>query len=175
MNVVILQLFNFTASKNFREYAQEIFIPCMYKNFQSSSRLGLVWGIYRDDWLKASSRAKFGKGVRSCVVEEGALPRNWQNFLQVDSNKTQWLKFLSDALLLGFTRKTSKSSLLMETWCTAGLHCLSCQKWAGRRSRAEVGAPLLCQIQSGSGSAAPFFRSVWLFGRSPLPLLFEKN
>ena len=101
----IVQMLKPTACKNFREYAQEIFIPYMSTRFQSSSRLDLVWDTYRADSLKASARAKRGKGVRRRVVAEGAIPSNWQNFLRVDTNKTQLFKFLSEALLLWFNLK----------------------------------------------------------------------
>jgi len=93
------------ACKNFREYAQEIFIPYMSTRLQSSSRLDLVWDTYIADSLKASARAKRGKGVRRCVVAEAAIPRNWQNFLRVDTNKTQLFKFLSEAVLQWFNLK----------------------------------------------------------------------
>ncbi|KAG1683665.1 hypothetical protein GQR58_009801 [Nymphon striatum] len=101
----IVQMLKPAACKNFREYAQKIFIPYMSTRFQSSSRLDLVWDTYRADSLKASARAKRGKGVHRCVVAEGAIPRNWQNFLRVDTNKTQLLNFLSEALLLWFNLK----------------------------------------------------------------------
>jgi len=65
---------------------------------RSSSRLDLVWDIYTADSLKASARAKHGKGVCRCVAAEAATPRNWQNFLRVDINKTQLFKFLSAVL-----------------------------------------------------------------------------
>ncbi|KAG1676904.1 hypothetical protein GQR58_014091 [Nymphon striatum] len=101
----IVQMLKPAACKNFREYAQKIFIPYMSTRFQYSSHLDLVWDTYRADSLKASARAKRGKGVRRCVVAEGAIPRNWQNFLQVDTNKTQLFKFLSEALLQWFNLK----------------------------------------------------------------------
>ena len=76
----------------------------MSTRLQSSSRLDLVWDTYIADSLKASARAKRGKGVCRCVVAEAAIPRNWQNFLRVDTNKTQF-KFLSEAVLRWFNLK----------------------------------------------------------------------
>ncbi len=70
----IVQMLKPAACKNFREYGQEIFIPYMSTRLQSSSRLDLVWDTYRADSLKVSARAKRGKGVRRCVVAEGAIP-----------------------------------------------------------------------------------------------------
>ncbi|KAG1679198.1 putative RNA polymerase II subunit B1 CTD phosphatase RPAP2 [Nymphon striatum] len=101
----IVQMLKPAVCKNFREHAQKIVIPHMSTRFQSSSRLDLVWDTYRADSLKASARAKRGKGVHRCVVAQGAIPRNWQNFLRVDTNKTQLLNFLSEALLLWFNLK----------------------------------------------------------------------
>ena len=36
------------------------------------------------------------------MVGDLAIPRNWQNFLRVDSNKTELFAFLSNALLRSF-------------------------------------------------------------------------
>lgn len=75
------------------------------QKLQSSSRLDLVWDTYRADSLKASARAKRGKGVRRRVTAEGAIPSSWENFLREDTNKTQLFKFLSEALILWFNLK----------------------------------------------------------------------
>jgi len=101
----IVQMLKPAACKNFREYSQEIFIPYVSTRLQSSSRLDLVWDIYTADSLKASKRAKRGKGLCRCVVAEAAIPRNWQNFLRVDTNKKQLFKFLSEAVLQWFNLK----------------------------------------------------------------------
>ena len=100
-----VQMLKPATCKNFREYAQQIFIPYMSTRLQSSSRLDLVWDIYTADSLKANKRAKCGKEVCRCVVAEAAIPRNWQNFLRVDTNKTQLFKFLSEAVLQWFNLK----------------------------------------------------------------------
>lgn len=61
-----------------------------------------MWDSYISDSLKASARAKHGKGVRRRVVAEASIPGNWQSFLRVDSNKYELFMFLSEALLKGF-------------------------------------------------------------------------
>ena len=38
--------------------------------------------------LKGTARVKHGKRVRIHVVGKAAVPGNWQNFMQADSNKT---------------------------------------------------------------------------------------
>ena len=52
--------------------------------------------------MKAATRAKRGKGILRRVVGTAAIPRNWQHFLRVDSNKTELFTFLSEALLRWF-------------------------------------------------------------------------
>ena len=66
------------------------------------SRLDLVWDRYIADSLKGSARSKRGKGVRRRVVGAAAIPGNWQNFLRVDTNKTEQFKFLSQAIFTWF-------------------------------------------------------------------------
>ena len=84
----IKQLMKPAAAKTFDEYVQQVFIPCIYSQLRSMSRVDLVWDTYKDDSLKGTARAKRRKGVRRRVVGNAAAPGNWQNFLRVDSNKT---------------------------------------------------------------------------------------
>lgn len=98
----IVQMLQPSTCKNFREYANDVFIPYVSSRLQFASRLDLVWDVYIADSLKARTRAKRGKGVSRSVIAEGAIPRNWHNFLREDANKTQLFKFLSEALLQWF-------------------------------------------------------------------------
>ena len=66
------------------------------------------------DSLKGSARSKGGKGVRRRVVGAAAIPGNWQNFLRVDTNKTELFQFLSQAIFTWFARMTSSWLSLME-------------------------------------------------------------
>jgi hypothetical protein len=81
----IEQMLKPAACKNFREYAQEIFLACL-----QYSILHHVWA----GCATPSSRAQHGKGVCGCVVAEAAMPINWQNFLQVDTHETHLFKFV---------------------------------------------------------------------------------
>jgi len=54
--------------------------------------------------LKASTRAKCGKGVRRCVVADAIIPGDWKGFLLVESNKVELFKFLSKVLLGSFSQ-----------------------------------------------------------------------
>ncbi|KAL8620123.1 hypothetical protein ACOMHN_052065 [Nucella lapillus] len=101
----IIQMLKPAASKTFEEYAQQIIIPYMSTKLQTVSRLDLVWDTYLADSLKGSTRAKRGQGVRRRVVAAAAIPGNWQNFLRVDSNKTELFRFLSAALMEWFDQE----------------------------------------------------------------------
>ncbi|KAL8585219.1 hypothetical protein ACOMHN_013234 [Nucella lapillus] len=101
----IIQMLKPAASKTFEEYAQQIVIPYMSTKLQTVSRLDLVWNTYLADSLKGSTRAKRGQGVQRRVVAAAAIPGNWQNFLRVDSNKTELFRFLSAALMEWFDQE----------------------------------------------------------------------
>ena len=99
-----VQMLKPAAVKNYDEYAQEIFIPYLSTKLQTVSCLDQVWDSYIADSLQGSARAKLGKGVRRHVVA-AAILGNWQNFLRVDSNKTDLFRFLSEALLKWFVQE----------------------------------------------------------------------
>ena len=63
--------------------------------------------------LKATARAKRGKGVRRRVTESAPIPGNWQNFLRVDLNKKELFGFLSKSLIQSFI-ETSKELVLTD-------------------------------------------------------------
>ncbi|KAG1669044.1 Tryptophan 5-hydroxylase 2 [Nymphon striatum] len=81
------------------EYANVIFKPYISSQLQRARRLDLVWDSYVTDSLKSTARAKRGMGVRRRVVGSATTPANWQNFLRVDSNKTELFQFLSMVLV----------------------------------------------------------------------------
>jgi len=90
-------------AKSFSEYAHEVFMLYMpMSKFQQTTQLDLVWDGYLPDYLKGSTRAKRGKGVRRRVLGRASLPSNWVSFLRVDDNKTELFCFLSGALLDSF-------------------------------------------------------------------------
>ena len=55
--------------------------------------------------MKGTTRAKCGKGVCRRVAAAARIPGNWQDFLRVDSNKTNLYKFLSHVLLDLFSQE----------------------------------------------------------------------
>ena len=109
------------AAKTFDEYSQQVFIPYIFSQLRSVSRVDLVWDTYKDDSLKGIARAMRGKGVRRHVVGKAALTGNWQNFLRIDSNKRYLFSFLST--IRRSLRKTRNLSSPMGTGCSAHSYC----------------------------------------------------
>lgn len=96
---VIVQMLKPGAAKTFRDYADMVFLPYISGQLRHVTRLDLVWDSYVVDSLKATARAKRGKGVRRRVVESAPIPGNWQNFLRVDLNKKELFCFLSKSVV----------------------------------------------------------------------------
>ena len=95
----IVQMMKPGTTRTFDEYANVIFKPYISSQLQRARRLDLVWDSYVTDSLKSTARAKRGMGVRRRVVGSATTPANWQNFLRVDSNKTELFQFLSMVLV----------------------------------------------------------------------------
>lgn len=85
--------------ETFEEYAQKVFLPYISKQLEHVTRLDLVWDMYVADTLKATARAKRGKGMRQRVVASARIPSNWQNFLRVDLNKRELFSYLSKKVI----------------------------------------------------------------------------
>jgi len=83
---------------NFSDYAGLVFIPHIRQRLQHVQRLDIVWNRYMPDSLKQSTRESRGSGRRRKVTETTPLPRNWQSFLQADSNKAELFEFLANRL-----------------------------------------------------------------------------
>jgi len=50
--------------KTFQEYGQDIFLPYLKEQLESTSRVDVVWDTYRDDSLKSQIRGDRGSGTR---------------------------------------------------------------------------------------------------------------
>ena len=85
-------------AETFEEYAHQVFIPYISRQLQNVSRLDLVWDRYVAGSLKATARAKCGKGIRQGVISSARILKNWQIFLRVDLNKQELFSFLSKTL-----------------------------------------------------------------------------
>ena len=89
----IVQMLKPAASKNFAEYASQVFIPYITSQLHNTSRLDLVWDRYIEDFLKGTARKKRGKGIRRRVTAGGIIPGNCRDFLRVDRNKIELFSF----------------------------------------------------------------------------------
>lgn len=81
--------------RTFEQYAMDVFKPYIISRLQSVARLDIVWDMYIENSLKSSTRQKRGKGKRRRVVPSAAIPKNWQDFLREDANKTELFAYLS--------------------------------------------------------------------------------
>ena len=93
------------AAETFRRFAQDIFLPYIFGLLQHASRLDLVLDSYKADSLKATARAKRGKGVRQLVADSAPIPGNWQDFLRVD---LKLFSFFSKALIESYRQKNKQ-------------------------------------------------------------------
>src|SRR5688572_820283 len=64
----------------------------------STQALHWVWDEYVHGSLKTYTRSVRGKGSRRRVESSNALPRNWQEFLRNDENKSELFCFLSQQI-----------------------------------------------------------------------------
>ena len=60
----------------------------------------MVFDEYWKDSLKAATRSKRGKGIRSHVEGNKQIPSNWQEFLRIDENKSDRSSFISSVIEL---------------------------------------------------------------------------
>ena len=58
-----------------------------------------------DNTLKSTARAKHGKGTHRHVVSGTLISGNWQDFLRIDSNKTDLFQFFFHTLIDSFNLK----------------------------------------------------------------------
>ena len=98
----IIQMLKPGGAETFKQYADQVFFPYILGQLQHASQLDLVWDCYKAHSLKATARAKYGKGVRWHVAGSAPIPGNWQDFLRVDLNKKELFCFLLKALVESF-------------------------------------------------------------------------
>ena len=71
-----------TGVATFNDYAQNVFIPYLQKQLQSSTRIDIVWDTYLPDSLKESTREKRGKGgAEKCQGKQNCQASGWIFFL----------------------------------------------------------------------------------------------
>jgi hypothetical protein len=93
---VIVQMLRPDSGRTFADYRNNIFIPYILATLRKVKRIDVVFDVYRADSLKLSTREKRGVGKRFQVNGQAKIPTNWQEFLRVDSNKTELFHFLAE-------------------------------------------------------------------------------
>ena len=91
----VVQMLNPGTAHTFLQYSDLVFLPYISNQLTTARRVDIVWYVYIPDCLKGSTRQKRGKGVRRRVAPSTQIPKNWKDFLRVDENKQELLKFLS--------------------------------------------------------------------------------
>ena len=99
--------------KTFGDYAAKIFLPYIHKAQSQAQRVDVIWDQYFDNSLKAQTRELRASGPiqRRRVGVSSPTPKNWHQFLRLNSNKTDLFKFLNDELM----EKTSADKPLIVT------------------------------------------------------------
>ena len=85
-----------TIVTTFNSYAEEIFIPFIVSQLQSTKRVDIVWDKYKENSIKDTTREKRGKGQRRKMTEDTKIAANWRGFLQDNSNKKELFSLLTN-------------------------------------------------------------------------------
>ena len=75
-------------ARAFQDYADMVFSSYILSQLQNANRVDIVWDVYMEDSLKATTRERREKGVRRRVASTTVLPFKWKDFLCLDDNKT---------------------------------------------------------------------------------------
>ena len=62
-------------------------------------QVDMVFDAYWKDSLKAATRTKRGKCIRRHVEGNKRVPRNWQEFLRIDENKSDLFHLIMDRIV----------------------------------------------------------------------------
>ena len=92
---VIVNMLQPGTAKTFLKYAADVFMPYIQSQLACVARLGIIWDRYLTGSLKASTRIKRGKGIRTRVEPSCRSPGNWQEFMRVDANKEELFRYLA--------------------------------------------------------------------------------
>jgi len=95
---VIVQMLRPATAVTFLEYGTKVFCSHVLSYLFQANRVDVVFDVYTADSLKRDTRIKRGNGVRRKVVADCNVPRNWQEFLRIDDNKTEPFKFFAGVI-----------------------------------------------------------------------------
>ena len=87
---------------NFRDYIQQIQLPCVETFLANKVRTYWVYDVYNEDKpsTKQAVWAKPGDGERKRVNLAAQIPTQWQPFLRCPSNNNAFFKLLSTAMAI---------------------------------------------------------------------------
>lgn len=94
----VVHLLPTTNVVTFDEYADQVFVPHIMKQLETSKRVDVVWDTYIPSSIKESTREKRGKGIRRKVAGKNKLPGKWADFLRDPTNKQELFAFLSSKI-----------------------------------------------------------------------------
>ena len=98
---VIVQMLKPMQSKNFKEYAENIFTN--YEKMLARKRsLHLVFDVYQTNSLKTSTRQARGSGIRLRLQDDAPMPRKWSMLLRCDTNKRELFGYLAEFTIKKF-------------------------------------------------------------------------
>ena len=83
--------------KTFSGYAEQSFLPYVKTQLRHVKRVDIVWDEYVENSLKATSRSDRRADVQRRVAPNNQLPCNCKEFLRVNENKRELLKFLAES------------------------------------------------------------------------------
>lgn len=86
---VIVQMLRPGNCATIGDYCGNVFLPYVLKWFEHNQRVDIVWDVYSNTSLKASTRQQRGSGIRRRVTLATKVPGNWASFLRVDQNKQE--------------------------------------------------------------------------------------
>ena len=113
-------MLNTGTASTFQQYFDTVFSSYITTQLQTAQQIDVVFDTYIQNSLKSTTRQKRGKGVRRRVASTTVMPKNWKDFLQVDENKTELFRFLSQEVFRLPTEegKTIYSTIGIEVLCS---------------------------------------------------------
>ena len=92
-------------SSNFNDYCNNIFVPYIDRLLQTVQRIDLVFDCYLVNSLKLQTRTSRGSGQRINVKPSTIIPKQFDKFLSVDSNKEQLFTMIAKILISWHTKR----------------------------------------------------------------------
>ena len=116
----VLLMLNTGTASTFQQYFDTVFYSYITTQLQTVQRVDVVFDTYIQNSLKSTTRQKRGRCVGRRVASTTVIPKNWKDFLQVDENKIELFRFLSQEVIRLPTEegKTIYSTIGTEVLCS---------------------------------------------------------